>query len=100
MTAIDWTWVGWGALAGGFASALFFAGLAWGMTRALASTRPTMILMISSAVRIAALLAVGWLVAGQGGWALGGFVLGFVLVRFAILIVARRPAPDRGTSCN
>lgn len=89
MMAIDWTMLGLGALAGGLASALFFAGLAWGMRLALRARRPTPVLLLSGAIRIGAVLAVGWLVAGQGAASLAGFALAFLVVRFGIIAFAR-----------
>lgn len=67
------------------ASLLFFAGLAWGMRRALHSTQPGVLLLFSSACRIALLLAVGFWVAASGAnpWPLAGYMLAFFLVRLA-----------------
>ncbi|WP_415182486.1 ATP synthase subunit AtpR [Phaeovulum sp.] len=98
MTGIDWGSLGLGALAGGVGAALFFAGLALGMRLALRSARPTPILLLSGALRIGALLAFGALVANIGGaTALAGFALAFVLVRFAVIAVARPSAkPEAG----
>jgi F1F0 ATPase subunit 2 len=89
MMAIDWTMLGLGALAGALASALFFAGLAWGMRLALRSRRPMPVLLLSGAIRISALLAVGWLVAEQGAASLAGFALAFLVVRVGIIAFAR-----------
>lgn len=94
MTVIDWTLMGFGALAGAIASALFFAGLAWGMRLALRTGRPTPVLLVSAAIRIALLLGAGTLVAAQGTWALAGFALAFLGMRFAILAIFRRPATN------
>lgn len=93
MMAIDWTMLGLGAVAGALASALFFAGLAWGMRLALRARHPAPALLASSAIRIAALLGVGWLVAAQGGAAaLAGFALAFLLVRFGVILIAKPAA--------
>ncbi len=80
----------WGAMLLGFAagvpaSLLFFAGLAWGMRRALRSTRPGVLLLLSSACRIAILLAVGfWIVTvAANPWPLAGYMLAFFVVRLA-----------------
>lgn len=91
MIALDWMALGQGALLGALAAAVFFAGLAWGMRIALRQPRPAPVLLLSAALRIAALLAVGWWVAGQGAVALAGFALAFLVLRFAVLVFARRP---------
>lgn len=85
--------VGWAALLlgltiGTMASALFFAGLAFGMRIALNTGRPVAALILSAALRIAMLLAAGWFVAQSGAWALGGFALSFLLVRFIATTLA------------
>ena len=94
MTAIDWTLLGYGAVAGAIASALFFAGLAWGMRLALRSGRPAPVLLASAAIRIALLLGAGAWIAAQGTWPLAGFALAFLLMRFIILALFRRPPTD------
>lgn len=91
MIAIDWAMLGFGAAAGAMASALFFGGLAWGMRLALRSLRPTPVLLMSAAVRIALLLGAGVLMAAQGTTALAGFALAFLVMRFGILMIVRRP---------
>lgn len=100
MNAIDWTLLGSGAVAGGVASALFFAGLAWGMRLALRARRPTAVLLLSAAIRIALLLGAGALVAAQGATALAGFAVAFLVMRFAILAIVRRPATDEAPRWN
>lgn len=100
MSAIDWTALGLGAFAGAVAGGLFFAGLALGMRLALGRARPTAILLASAALRIAALLGLGWLVAGQGGSALAGFALAFLLVRFGAITVARPAAKTEDPGWN
>jgi hypothetical protein len=92
MIDIDWSILGLGTLAGAMAGVLFFAGLALGMHLALRSAIPTPVLLLSSGLRIAALLSICWLVAQSGLVALTGFVLAFVAVRFAAITIARRPA--------
>lgn len=96
MIAIDWMMLAMGALAGAIATSLFFAGLAWGMRLALRSTHPTPVLLLSSALRIAALLGVVWLLADFGATALAGFALAFLVVRFGILAFARTPPNPAG----
>jgi len=94
MIAIDWTLLGFGAVAGAIASALFFAGLAWGLRFALRIGRPMPVLLLSAAVRIALLLGVGAMVASYGVVALAGFAVAFIAMRFAILAVFRSPPPE------
>jgi F1F0 ATPase subunit 2 len=86
----DWTMFALGLLGGAAASALFFGGLALGMRVALRAARPAGVLLLSAALRIALLLAVVWWVTGQGMAPLGGFALGFLAARFAIL-ASQRP---------
>lgn len=97
MITIDWILLAQGALAGAVASALFFAGLAWGMRRALRANRPAPVLLASSAIRIATLLGAGWLVASLGVAALAGFALAFMLVRFGVIFFARPPSATSAT---
>lgn len=92
MMAFHWTVLGFGAVVGILACGAFFGGLALGMRQALRMARPLPVLMASAALRIAALLGLVWWVAGQGPWALAGFALAFVVMRFFILTVARIPA--------
>lgn len=91
MNVIDWALLGSGAAAGAVASSLFFAGLAWGMRLALRSGRSTLVLLVSASIRIALLLGVGTLVAAQGALALAGFAVAFMVMRFGILAIFRRP---------
>lgn len=100
MITVDWVILGYGALAGAAAGALFFAGLAWGLRLALRSRRPMPVLLLSAALRIAALLCVGWLVAGQGITALAGFALAFLMLRFGILAFARSLPSKEAASWN
>ncbi len=100
MSGLDWSSLDWGGLALGAglglaASALYFLGLAWGIRRALGGPRAAPLLLASSALRIALLLALGWWVAGQGAAALAGFALAFVAARFAAIAAARRPDAGR-----
>ncbi|PUB16192.1 N-ATPase subunit AtpR [Yoonia sediminilitoris] len=81
---------------GAIMSVVFFAGLGWGMKIALRAANPVTLLLLSAALRIAALLGVGWLVVAQGGpWALLGFALVFVCVRFAAITIARMAPAER-----
>jgi hypothetical protein len=89
MTALDWTALGLGGGLGFLSAAVFFAGLAWGMRIALRQARPAPVLALSAVVRIAALLATGWWVAGQGASALAGFALAFMAARLAVVSWAR-----------
>lgn len=96
MIELDWGLIGLGASLGALAGAAFFAGLAWGMRIALRRANPTPVLLVSAALRIASLLAVGHWVAGQGTMMLAGFVLGFFWARLCILFIARRPVSTGG----
>lgn len=101
MNGIDWSAFGWGTLAGGMAGALFFAGLAFGLRLALRRSRPMPVLALSALLRIAALLAVGWLVALTGGAAaLAGYSLAFLATRFAAIALAKPAAPRRDKKCS
>ncbi len=85
-----------GLLAGVLTSTLFFLGLAYVMRFALKSSQPAALLFLSSAARIALLLAAGWFVAQSGVWALLGFALAFLVVRFIAVKIARPPANNGG----
>ncbi|MCL3882938.1 ATP synthase subunit I [Marivita sp. GX14005] len=100
--ALDWTALALGAAAGGLAAMLFFGGLAVGLRLALRSARPGAVLFASAALRLAALLGAGWLVALQGAPMLGGFMAGFLAARLLILLIARRrlPASTERAPCN
>ncbi|SOB77104.1 F1/F0 ATPase, subunit 2 [Marinobacter sp. LV10R510-11A] len=91
MITVDWQAVLLGVSVGLPFSALFFAGLAWGMRRALGSDRPGLWLMASSFCRIAVLLAVGfWVTASAGSnWAVAGYGLAFFLARLIAVLWAR-----------
>ena len=92
MIPIDWGSIGLGAAAGAVAGALFFAGLAFGLRLALRSARPAPVLLASGALRIAALLGLGWLVSQAGPMALAAFALAFLGTRFVAIAIARPPA--------
>jgi len=91
MMTIDWEALMFGFTIGVFVSLFFFAGLAWGMRRALHSTRPVAFLLLSSACRIATLLAVGfWVTASRGNaWPLAGYALAFFLIRLIAILRTR-----------
>ncbi|NND91879.1 MAG: ATP synthase subunit AtpR [Granulosicoccus sp.] len=95
ITAVDWTMVGFGLLAGAVASTLFFAGLAAGMKIALNSTSTTTILVLSALIRILLLLGAGSSVATLGPAATIGFAVAFLLTRYIIMAVVR-PGTSRG----
>ena len=89
MINIDWNILLLGLVVGAAVSALFFAGLAYGMRIAFGTARPASVLLLSAALRIVLLLAAGWFVVQAGAWALGGFAISFLLVRFIAIIFAR-----------
>ncbi|HNP37567.1 MAG TPA: ATP synthase subunit I [Woeseiaceae bacterium] len=88
---IDWAAALLGFSVGVPASLLFFAGLAWGVRRALRSTRPGALLLLSFLCRVALLLAAGfWLVSSRdSAWPLAGYALAFFLVRIAAVLWVR-----------
>ncbi len=92
---VDWTAFALGLMAGTGAGALYFAGLAWGVRLALQRRRAGSILLASSAIRIALLLAAGWGIAQLGVAALVGFAAAFMIVRF-FLVAAMRPNDMEG----
>lgn len=70
-----------GLIGGVTAGAIYLAGLWFTVRRLPASAHPLPILLASSLLRLGLLLTiVAWL-AMQNGLALGGFLLGFVLIR-------------------
>ncbi len=90
-----------GLVAGAAVSALFFAGLAYGMRIAFGTQRPAAVLLVSAGLRIALLITAGWLVAKTGAWALGGFAISFLLVRFVAVSFARiEPTKEGGDGTN
>lgn len=79
-----------GLALGAAISALYFAGLAYGMRIALRSGSPIRILSISAALRILMLLGAGWFVTTQyGPWAFVGYGSAFFIARFAATTMAR-----------
>ncbi|WP_322987842.1 ATP synthase subunit I [Hoeflea sp.] len=93
MIAIDWTSFALGAGAGSLMGVLFFAGLALGIQLALRTERAALVLALSAALRIAALLVAGWLIAGAGVTALAGFGSAFMLVRLIAISIMRISPP-------
>ncbi|MGA7297507.1 MAG: ATP synthase subunit I [Rhodanobacteraceae bacterium] len=101
MSGIHWSAFGWGALAGAVAGALFFAGLAFSVWLALRRRKPLPVLALSALLRIAGLLAVGWLVVKAGGLtALAGYALAFLAARLMAVVLARPAAQRRDTPWN
>lgn len=82
-----------GLAAGAFASALFFAGLAWGIRQALRTRHPAWILVASFLVRSALLLGLGlWVVrTWHPLWALAGYAGAFLVVRAVAVRSGRQP---------
>lgn len=100
MIGIDWIGFALGLAAGAAAGTLFFAGLAWGLRLALCSSRPGAVLLLSGALRIAALLGLGGLVAQAGAAALAGFALAFLATRIVAVALARRPQAEEAPPCS
>lgn len=76
---------------------LFFWGLNWGMRKALASSSPGSLLMLSFFVRMGLLLGVGLALTRltESLWALAGYMLAFLLVRIVVVVRAEiTPATD------
>ncbi len=88
---VDWIAILLGFALGIPVSGLFFAGLAWGMARALRSDRPEGLLLLSAVVRLAILLGAGfWLGANSVTvWPVIGYAMAFFIVRTAAVIWAR-----------
>ena len=82
MSAVDWTALALGGAVGTFMSFMFFAGLAFGLQRALQAENTMKTLALSAVIRIAAFLGVGWLVVTQAGpWAFAGYSIAFFICR-------------------
>ncbi len=94
MINVDWTSVTVGLAAGTLMGAFFFLGLAFGMRIALRTKIPIKVLALSAALRIAALLGVGWAIVQQGGpWSTLGFGIAFFVIRFIATTCVRAGAP-------
>jgi hypothetical protein len=88
MTGLDWTALGLGLGIGMVFSAIFLAGLAYGIRLALRQNRPGRILLASGALRVALLLAAGWAIATHLGPAGAlGYAAAFLVLR--TLVVGR-----------
>tara|TARA_R110001592_G_scaffold363372_2_gene686232 strand:- start:108813 stop:109127 length:315 start_codon:yes stop_codon:yes gene_type:complete len=98
MIAIDTAALALGFCSGALLSGLFFASLAFSVRIALRSSRPVIVLLLSSACRISLLLAAGYYLAITHGnaWSLVGFVVAFFLVR--LLATSWAPAAAVCTS--
>ncbi|SFA69067.1 hypothetical protein SAMN05421688_0081 [Poseidonocella pacifica] len=98
MIAVDWPALGLGLAAGTLVSALFFAGLAFGMQRALRAGNAIATLGVSAALRISGLLAIGWLIATLAGpWAFAGYGIAFFICRRMATAMARAPVRAGGS---
>lgn len=94
MIAMDWSSLGLGLAAGMFMSVVFFAGLAFGVGRALRAEYAVPMLVLSAALRIFLFLGAGWLVVTQAGpWAFAGYGLAFFVCRRIATTMARIPKP-------
>ncbi|WP_458790936.1 N-ATPase subunit AtpR [Yoonia sp. MH D7] len=91
MLNFDYTLFGFGLLSGTVATALYLAGLAWGMRLALRTARPVAVLLPSAAIRITLLIGVGFWISQSGAVALAGFALAFLVVRFVVTNALRPP---------
>lgn len=71
---------------GALSSGLFFMGLALGIRIGLRSSRPAMVILLSSVLRISLLLLAGyWTVSIVGNvWSGIGFALAFFLIRLLV----------------
>lgn len=88
-----------GMAVGTVVSAVFFAGLGYGVRLALRSARPTVVLLLSAALRIGAFLGCLWVTAQSGLWATLGFALAFLVVRL-IAIALAGPREEARRPCN
>jgi F1F0 ATPase subunit 2 len=97
MTGFDLSALALGLMIGTVAGTAFFAGLRLGMNIALRSTKPVVLLVLSSAVRISALLGVGWLVTLHGGaWSFLGYATAFLIIRFGVTQMIGVHTPQGG----
>lgn len=93
MIHVDWTAMMVGLGVGLVMGAVYFAGLALGIRLVLRRKNLVGLLSLSAALRIAALLWVGWVIARQGGpWAALGYAIAFLLARFVATTLARAGA--------
>lgn len=81
---------GLGMLAGTLAALLYLAGLALTLRVALRCEQTVMVLILSSATRIALLLVAGAATASAGMAAVAGFSCSFLLTRTVILLMVRQ----------
>ena len=99
MIVVDWGAVAFGITIGTGMSAVFFAGLGFGMRLALRTARPVNILVLSAFVRIAALLGAVWGIAQFAGpFALIGFTITFFVTRTIVMTIARAQLPTERAS--
>ncbi|MEO0750391.1 MAG: ATP synthase subunit I [Pseudomonadota bacterium] len=99
MIVVNWAALGAGGAIGLVMGAFFFAGLAFAMRHALRCENPIPLLTLSAAMRIAALLGVGWIVLAQGGpLAELGYATAFLVSRFIATTFARAGIPKAGAS--
>jgi hypothetical protein len=97
MIAVEWTALSLGIAIGILMSLIFFAGLAFGMQRALRREGSVAVLFLSAVLRIAMFLGVGWGVVTQAGpWAFVGYGMAFFICRRIATTVARLPVPSGG----
>lgn len=104
MITVDWYAVLWGFGFGAPAGALFFAGLAWSIRRAMTSAHSGLVLSLSSLCRIGALLTIGYwvMLTGKSAWSLAGFMLAFFLARLLAVLWMRviLTRDGEGKSCS
>ncbi len=84
-------------VAGLFLGAFFFGGLWWSVRRGVASKHPALWFLGSALVRMSVVLA-GFYFIGREHWErLLLCLLGFVIARFLVIVITRRPV-ERHTS--
>ena len=81
--------LGVGALLGGCVGTVYFVGLAIGIRIALHAQRPTVMLLLSTLVRIVFLFGVGVLVLKASHSAFAGYCLAFLVLRLIAVGAAR-----------
>lgn len=87
---ISWNLFGLGMLAGSIAAGFYLAGLAWTIRMALRRPDAGVLLLLSSATRIALLLCAGAATALTGAPAAAGFAVSFIVVRTVTLLLVRQ----------